>query len=556
MQRGERLLWLGVLGAVVLHAYAPVLSTGFSDADGLADVAWAARPLGDQLLVPLTGGVGGDNANFWRPAAMLHYWLQRRLFGLDATAWHAWDLGLHLLAAALAAEWAARAGRLLGAPERGLRWGVGLLYAAHPLGAEVVPATARNLDLLLAVGMFGALYALTVAEDRRRSGEPPGAAPALAAAAGLLALGAKESAVLLVPIVAAGVGLFRTDLLPRARVGLALRLLLPALGVVAAWAAARAWVLEGVGGYFADGEAFRWSRVGWALARGFVEPLIPSLSTALGASPPAFAPALPLAVGAVLAFGVRRAPARRLAWLALGAWALFIVLFGVTGVYTRRVLYVPVGFASVVGAVLLDDLVRRRDALGGLAALAWGATFLHGTPVVRPYLDWNRITDAGEALAAAVVDLDLPPRARVWLVDRPYRASVDPRGFRLWSTSRSLVHGPTTYALEAWRSDRRPDVPLDLRTLTRWELLEPATPAEVRVDGETLVIRRTGGARKVSTSGDLEVVEVDGELRVTPRVRTTLLVWDPAGTRPYTLGTRLRPTGAAEAEAPPTPPDD
>lgn len=555
MHRGERLLWLGALGAVVLQAYAPVLSTGFSDADGLADVAWAGRPLGDQLFVPLTGGVGGDNANFWRPAAMLHFWLQRRLFGLDATAWHAWDLGLHFLATALAGEWAARAGRLLGAPERGLRWGAALLYAAHPLGAEVVPATARNLDLLLAVGVFGALYALTVAEDRRRAGAPPGAAPGLAAAAALLALGAKDSAVLLVPIVAAGVGLFRVDLPPRARTGLAFRLVVPALGVLAVWAAARAWVLDGIGGYFADGEPFRWSRVGWALARGFVEPLVPSLSTALGTSPPAFAPALPLVIGAALALGVRRAPARRLGWLALGAWALFIVLFGVTGVYTRRVLYVPVGFACVLGAVLLDDLVRRRDALLGLAALAWGASFVHGTPVVRPYLDWSRVTDAGEALAAAVVDLDLPPKARVWLVDRPYRASVDPRGFRLWSPSRSLVHGPTTYALEAWRSDRRPDLPLDLRTLTRWEMLEPATPAEVRVEGQTLVIRRTGGARKLSASRDVEVAEVDGELRLTPRVRTTLLVWDPAGTRPYTLGSHPRPSGAVDAEAPLSPDD-
>lgn len=543
----ERAAWVVVVTLLALRAYAPTLATGFSDADGLADVAWAGRPLADQLLVPLTGGVGGTNANFWRPAAMAWYWLQRRLFGLDAAAWHAADLGLHVLTTLLAAEWAARTARLTGRPERGWRWGVALLYVAHPLAVEVVPATARSLDLLLGVGFFGALLGLALGAERVREGRPSAWAWLGSGAAALLALGSKESAVLLLPVAAAWIALFRDDLPARARALHALGVLGPALLVLPAWLATRATVLDGVGGYFADGETVRASRLGWALARGFVEPLLPSLSTLLGTHPPPFAFAIPLVGSAlVLAWG-HRSPDRRLLWLVLGAWALFVLLFGATGVYTRRVLYVPAGFACVALCFVIRETWTRRSGLAGALVAAWGLSFLHGTPALRRYEDWAVVTRAADQLAEAVVALELPAGSRVWLVDRPYRASLDPRGFRLWSTSRSLVHGATTYSLEAWRSDRRPDAPLDLRTLTRWELTAPPRPAHLALDGGQLVVRREGGVRKLSSSADFEVVEADGALRLTPRARVTVLVWDPAGPRAWTFGEGAPPAATREA---------
>ena len=57
------------------------LDLGLTDTDAWAD--WAAArtdslaDLAGQVVKPLTGGVGGGNANFYRPVVMLHYALQQ-----------------------------------------------------------------------------------------------------------------------------------------------------------------------------------------------------------------------------------------------------------------------------------------------------------------------------------------------------------------------------------------------------------------------------------------------------------------------------------------------
>ena len=176
----QRLLaaW-ALLLVVTVVAWRENLVLGFTDVDALADAAWAGRPWSEQLFVPLTGGVGGANANFWRPVVMLHYKLLRTLFDMNPVGWQAWDLGLHVACVSL-----------VGALVRGWR---GLLaagiFALHPLQVEVVPAVARNIDTLL--GLFSLLALLAA----RR-----GHLVATLLACGL-ALGSKETAVVVLPVV-------------------------------------------------------------------------------------------------------------------------------------------------------------------------------------------------------------------------------------------------------------------------------------------------------------------------------------------------------------------
>ena len=258
---------------LALRAFLPMLGWGWTDADAWADLAWARHPLSEQLLVKLTGGIAGDDANFWRPAAMLQFWVQRQLFGTSPAGWHAWDLGVHLLATALAGLYVARQARFSALPHRVLTSCVTLAFVVYPLTEDVVPANARNLDLLLGVGMFATLAALVRLQARRRAGVSGGWAPLLVAT--MLALGSKEAAILLVGLVPIWVLIFRTDLGARPRTVEALRVALPVAVLTAAWLGLRSYVLGGLGGYYAAVQA-EWVWAAWR--RAFIEPFVPSIS--------------------------------------------------------------------------------------------------------------------------------------------------------------------------------------------------------------------------------------------------------------------------------------
>ena len=91
---------LAFLLLIAAASFGWILQLGFTDTDALADVA-AARVDGfggiwGELTSPLTDGLAGKNANFWRPTTMLQFAFLRGLFGWSAWGWQAWDLGLHL----------------------------------------------------------------------------------------------------------------------------------------------------------------------------------------------------------------------------------------------------------------------------------------------------------------------------------------------------------------------------------------------------------------------------------------------------------------------------
>lgn len=529
----DALLLVALVLALTVGAFGGALDTWFTDADALADVAWAARPWSDQLLVPLTGGLGGENANFWRPAAMLQYALLYRLFGLDPRGWHAWDLGLHVAATLLATGWWVASLRHARRPHRGLALTFAVGFVVHPLAVEVVPAVARNLDLLLAVGWFGASWAFVAAQTARRERRPAGLLAGLAAVGGLVALGSKEAAVLLVPLGALWIALFRDDLPLRGRAVEAARVLGPTVPVLLAWAVVRARVLGGLGGYHAEEEARVGARLAYALARGFLEPLVPSLSPHLGAWPGAAGlTALALGWAVVLAW-LARSGDRRLVAFCVAGWAAWVVLLGVNGVYTRRVLYVPTALVVGVVAVGLAEVGRRRSVPGAVVAAVPLGAFLHGTPARAPDRDWALAGELARQVAEAPAWETVPAGETVWLVDRPYRVDRDPRRFRLWSHSRSLTHPTTLYSLEAWRALR--GRPVRIASLSRWFVDAGTTPARVTVAGDTLTVHRIGGHRALSTPPGFTLTEDGDRLTVRAEAPAWVMVWNEPWPRVWRL---------------------
>ncbi len=554
------------LGLLVARAFGHALGFPFTDADALADVAWARFPLGDQLLVPLTGGLGGDNANFWRPAAMVQFWALRAVFGEQPAGWHAWSLLLHIATAVVvglllealgpAVRAAARGdqGRA-GAPERADRW-VGalgaVLFAAHPLAEEVVPATARNLDLLLGLGFYGALLALVRVAVAAREGRRDRAARGLFFAFGALALGAKEAGVLLLPVGAVWLVLLDGGPLRvgwregwRARARSLARVLGPFALYAVAFLAVRAHVLGGVGGYRDADTIGDAGLFGYALQRGFLEPLLPSLSVALAPLDGAPGVALTIALWVALLGGLRR-HGRMLALLA-AVYLPWIGLLGLTGTYSRRVLYVPTFAVAAVLALALVELARAwraraeapaepasRGATALFAVVTTGlvAAWLHGTPALRRYDDWDAAGRVTTPLLDPAVWAAFPDGATVWLVDRPSRVDLDPRRYRLWSTRKSLANAATTYAIQAWVDEHVPRG-LRLRTLTSLVVEGPpeASPATVSVEDGAVYVRRPPTHRSaVSKAKGVHVEALDDgviRIRATGAAPVWLLVWDP-----------------------------
>ncbi|MDP2315683.1 MAG: hypothetical protein Q8P41_22485 [Pseudomonadota bacterium] len=602
------------LAIVIARAFGHILGFPFTDADALADVAWARFPLRDQLLVPLTGGVGGDNANFWRPAAMVQFWALRHAFDEAPAGWHAWSLALHLATSVLVGlllEALLPAVRSAAVPTRSDRAVAALgalLFAAHPLAEEVVPATARNLDLLLGLGFFGALLALVRAVVARREGRRGTVASALFFAMAALALATKEAGVLLLPVGAVWIVLLDGRPLGawRARLPDLARQLGPFAIAAAAFLAVRARVLGGVGGYRDADTLGEVGLFGYATQRGFLEPLLPSLSVALKPLQGVPGLLLTVAIWAALLWGLRR-HARLL--VALGVvYVPWILLLGLTGTYSRRVLYVPTVAVAAVLALGLVEIAgsfswggappsrppcRRPPGAGcvGRTILAhppgwprlsprsasgpcragrceprarrlrepyglprnarrhagWGTraatgllavvslsllgAWLHGTPALRRYTDWDAAGRVATPFLDPAVWAPVPDGATVWLVDRPARVDLDPRRYRLWSKRKSLANVATSYAIEAWVDEHVPRN-LKLRSLTS---IVPEGPPEafagtISVGPDEVRVVRPPTQRTVTTAKGVEVVEEADAVIVRAKARSRpvwLVVWDP-----------------------------
>lgn len=281
--RSRRGLALCSVFALAVLAHVESLSYWFVSTDvlGLIESSRVASiaDLVGLFTEPLMDGTRFTEVGlFYRPIASLTYAFDHALWGLDPFGYHLTNLLLHGLAAVLVAVAVAA---LLDRPLVGYL--SALLFAVHPLTAEVVPTAARRQDVLLALFVLSAL-ALFVRAHREES--RPALFGALLAYA--LALGSKELAVILPGVVAAWVfcrpdlgasGSIESDAvrarpdgavlsdggyaddrfsfpdqLPiadrrRARVASSLRATLPFLAVTALYLLVRVAVLGGLGGY-------------------------------------------------------------------------------------------------------------------------------------------------------------------------------------------------------------------------------------------------------------------------------------------------------------------
>ena len=521
--------------ALALRAFLPTLGWGYTDADAWADVAWARHPLRDQLLVKLTGGVAGDDANFWRPAAMVQFWIERRLFGDDPRGWHAWDLGVHLLASLLAGHYVARQARFAGRPHHALATAATLAFVVYPLTEDVVPANARNLDLLLGVGVFGALGALVRLEERRRAGVSGGWGLLLLGVG--LALGAKEAAVLLLGLCPLWVLLFRGDLPLRGRVVEAAKVMAPVAALTGVWLGVRSSVLGGVGGYY---ETIRADWVWAALGRAFIEPFVPSLSAW---APEDWRTTVPLTlVWAVLLRAGWRSDHRATVLFGAAWFLAATALFAATGTCSRRVYYVPTLAGLLV--VLPALLHGWRTPIGAVLAGAWLLVFLHGSPAVVRYTQWAEAARASDLYRDVGFWERLPTGAEVWLADRPFRVDIDPRTFRFFGgRAKSLHHGAPAYAIQAWVDEALPERRLRVATLTGFALEAPVEAQEVVAETHdgALVIRHRGGERqRWDVRSPFTVTSEGALLRVSvkrPGPERYVVVWTKDGPRAWSAAT-------------------
>ncbi|MEY3213708.1 MAG: hypothetical protein RIT28_4189, partial [Pseudomonadota bacterium] len=475
------LAWAALL-TITAFAYRFQLRLGFTDTDALADYA-AARAEGlsgwlTQLTLPLTAGVGGANANFWRPGVMLHYALQRALFDDNTRHWQAWDLGLHLSTVA-ALGLAARSLGLSAATALL----AGTIFALHPLGVEIVPAVARNIDVLVALFSLAAIGA--AGQGRA----------ALTALLGLCALCFKETALAAMPVALLAL-LWRSG---RAR----------AAWVAGAWAVgvplylvARTAVLSGLGGYYEEERTFTLGRLGAAVRAAPWESLFPGFSLPLEplGEPLRVLGAVALC-GVLGVVAVRRwrdgAPA---AALGLLLWGLPILLYGLTGTYSRRLLYLPsAGLALTVaeGVALLAAPGAR--ALGAVC-LGFVLSLIPASPLVHEYTDWAENDAVTRSLTTAVAPelAALPPGSVVWVIDRCVWINSEPLRARTFHGKKTLNNCVATYSLQAWADDRFGPGHLSLRALTSTQPEGPLPTPEVSLTGGALVLRRAAMRRALT----------------------------------------------------------
>ena len=483
--------------ALTAWSYRGNRSLGFTGADALADVAAAQvdspADLARQVWMPLTAGVAEINANFWRPVTMLHYALLRSLFGWDATGWHVWDLGLHLMVVGLVFG-LVRAARQSDA-EALLAAG---LLALHPLGVELVPAVARNLDVLFTLFSVAALLAVT----RGRIW--------LAALLGVVAIGAKEAAAPVLPVCV----FWAAVLHGRSR---AIRLGCVYAVALPLYLLGRTAVLDGWGGYNRSGPTFFLSQLDKTLAAAPLELLFPGwtqeieawLPRSFGLAVTAFLLSLAV-IGSVYAF--RRG--NKLAAVGLSLAVLPLILYGVTGLYSRRLLYLPVVGTALAAPALASGRLSR------VLLIAWIASLLPSSPLFSPDEDWRRNDAVTHGLTQAIADewAALPPNALVWVMDRPLQIDNDPRRRMLWRNGKSVNNTLAHYSLRAWVSARLGRDDIELRQVGRTSRVSSLGQPEVRVEGDSLrvsrpPIERTFGSRDgwtLTNDGDDVLVHREG----------------------------------------------
>lgn len=438
-RRAARRASLAPAAAVLLVAllpYAPLLDAGYVQDDHLAveDNAIVARgSLAEIFSTSYWEGAKGNDRSLYRPIPIGSFALERKLAGEPSPRLsHAVNIALHACVSLAVLALARR----LGLGRRGALVAA-LLFAVHPIHSEAVANVVGRSELLAALFAILALLAMGRSAPWSSGRDAPServaaprARPAAWTAAALtfLALGSKETAVALLPLLVLQEILFRPGAEGPRRAAWIDRLaaFAPVTLAVGAFAALRIAALEAVFLFqrvpsadnpvvgldgprrlftaLAIAARYAWRTIfGFPLAAdhsGAVLPVETSLLAPLPIAGLAF-----LAVLLVLALAPLRLPVARGAstWTARRASfaaSLFLLpylvvgnlLFPIGAGLAERLVYLPSAGIYLLAGLAVEEALGRisgRRALPGLAAVGIGLAALLGAMTWKRSIEWR-----------------------------------------------------------------------------------------------------------------------------------------------------------------------
>jgi len=245
------------ISILALFVYRDLFNLWFTDVDtfpliatGRIDSLAAAV---DVISSPLMQGLM-PNALFYRPLASIIWGVESYLWGLNPLGYHLMDLALHIANSVLLFL------LIRGTSERCLAVGAkkksrvvqpdlaaliaALVFAAHPIAMETVPAIARRPDLL-----FGFFLLLMLGQLSKSLSKPKSRCSGLTVLFCILGLASKDSAIVLPGIAIAFVFCFSTAATFSSRVKHCLHACWPLIVTTALFMGIRTLVLGGLGGY-------------------------------------------------------------------------------------------------------------------------------------------------------------------------------------------------------------------------------------------------------------------------------------------------------------------
>jgi hypothetical protein len=437
---------LAGIALVVAVAYVPALGAGFlgDDLEGI----WRAGHFD-----PGTSGLGYP-ANHWRATADLTFVVNERLWGLNAVAFHATNLALHLVATLSVGVAAVALPRYIhghdkpGAPWTPMETSAGiaavLLFGLLPSHSEAVVWIAGRGDVAMTVLVVGALLC-HVGNNSTSSARGPVTLVFAVASWALYgaALGAKESAVALVGLVAL-VDFARARGATPVRLRSAVVAALPFAMITGSWLLFRQWRLGSVLGGFA--------RITETTSP--VDAVRRTLTVALRSLlPSAPRPVWVMVVVSVAALSALLMLARpgsgalKVTSTMAGCLMVAVLPAGILGVSLtstagERLAYLPSVFA-VIGVTHLWASWRLRSPTRALAV----AASVTVTCVLLLFSVQQRWVAAGEAAAAVVAQMEqLPVDQPVLILDvADTRDGVEFLRNALWPAA-VLFHGWTNPA--------------------------------------------------------------------------------------------------------------
>jgi len=352
-----------------------------------------------------------------------------------------------------------------------------LIFCLHPIGVEAVAAIARRPDLLF--GSFS-LLALLATQRRLRTGRTRDSA--WIAAACVLALASKDSAVVVLALVGLYVLFFANAASLGERIATVARIGILPLAAVLAYVGLRALVLGGMGGYIGS---FEQSLPSVVKSSAHVFACTAVMPGQLDACEPrtGFAFALALAgAGALLAgvwavMGERRA-VRRLGFAAACVGTFFVLYAATRTAALTRTIYALLPYFSMllawglVGSVAVLWSAFRAGRLrpfpglvqaGNAVALGLVVGWLFQGAVGGKYLEeWHVIGERVRKLIASVEGSlgEIKPGSLVYTVNLPFKISPGPDRLR----DHPLLDD---YSLQGWANLAAPRHQLGVVGITR-----------------------------------------------------------------------------------------